>query len=108
MQIRPELALGSRPLHCRNYLSTDNNCTDVCASGFLDEFLRQNVHIGAAKRLNNVFCRTFSVCKNNSDALSSFEELDDNRNGSRKFYNFTSLFGAMCKCCDTRYCSISQ
>ena len=96
MQIRAKIVRRTGALHRRDNLAPDNKRADIGASRFLDEFLHQNVHIGAAERFDHGLCARHCFRQNNADALCPFQQLDYDRRAVDRLDDLFSLLGVIC------------
>src|SRR5215207_7289702 len=88
MQVRAELALGTRSLHGGHRFAADNEHPDILAGGFLHILLDENGDLRAVKRLDHRLRRFVLLAQNDTDALRAFEQLDDHRRAADEFDDF--------------------
>ena len=77
MQVRAEFALLALAFHRRHDLVTDDEAADICATGFLDELLGEDVGLQAHEGLDHTFCGFVGLCQHHADTLGALEQLDD-------------------------------
>ena len=97
MQVGAKIVFRTLALHGCHDLATDQQSADVGATGFPDELLHQDVHIGAAKGLDNPFGRLVGFRQHHADALRALQQLDHYRHPARQFKHHFHLLGIMGK-----------
>src|SRR4051812_29764253 len=92
MQIRTEFSVASLAFHSANNFAIYNESSNICTLRFFDKFLYDDPRVNTVKGFDYRLRRFFILRKNNTESLSSFQQLNDNRSATNCFYDTFRVF----------------